>query len=117
PGSPLVGCPLVSVLLVPSTSLFYTLSLHDALPISCLIRPFGPMVASVRRPRRGVGHTTLRARAVVRGSRFRPLARLSARRCARPDRKSTRSELQSPYDLVCRLLLEKKNTIRPVSRT
>src|SRR5437867_10422510 len=26
------------------------------------------------------------------------------------DRKSTRSELQSPYDLVCRLLLEKKKT-------
>src|SRR5438094_2928007 len=25
-----------------------------------------------------------------------------------PDRKSTRLELQSPYDLVCRLLLEKK---------
>src|SRR5207248_8727219 len=26
------------------------------------------------------------------------------------DRKSNTSELQSPYDLVCRLLLEKKNT-------
>src|SRR5260221_3442419 len=29
----------------------------------------------------------------------------------RPDRKSTRSELQSHSDLVCRLLLEKKNNI------
>src|SRR5437867_7379407 len=30
----------------------------------------------------------------------------------RTDRKSTRLELQSPYDLVCRLLLEKKKHIQ-----
>src|SRR5437867_5034171 len=35
---------------------------------------------------------------------------LATSRSGQPsDRKSTRSELQSPYDLVCRLLLEKKN--------
>src|SRR5256885_13162934 len=34
---------------------------------------------------------------------------LSASVATLPDRKSTRSELQSPCNLVCRLLLEKKN--------
>src|SRR6266705_3769051 len=39
-------------------------------------------------------------------------ARRAQSRCrrGRRDRKSTRSELQSPYDIVCRLLLEQKKT-------
>src|SRR6266705_6726316 len=63
-----------------ATTEIYTLSLHDALPIC--------------------GCRSRRAR------RRRP-------RCRRPRSRRRRSEehtseLQSPYDLVCRLLLEKK---------
>src|SRR6266705_3184025 len=57
----------------------YTLSLHDALPISA-----GCPRRRSRRPAR-------------RGRR-------------RPRSEEHTSELQSPYDLVCRLLLEKKKT-------
>src|SRR5438094_9575046 len=68
----------------PPTSI-YTLSLHDALPIS----PVGPGDL-LPHPRR-----------------LPPSARA---RCAAPALRSEEhtSELQSPYDLVCRLLLEKK---------
>src|SRR5438876_4719803 len=69
-----------------ATTEIYTLSLHDALPISCrqhLPSPSG----SPRRPRR---------------------------RPPQPRRSEEHtSELQSPVHLVCRLLLEKKKTTRP----
>src|SRR6202047_5624202 len=72
-----------------ATTEIYTLSLHDALPISILPPPSIPtrrhVVAVVGPPnsgKRSEEHT---------------------------------SELQSPYDLVCRLLLEKINTSRPIS--
>src|SRR5437867_13000183 len=64
-----------------STTEIYTLSLHDALPIFS-----GPFEASCIRAAR-----SLRRRAFVR---------------ERSEEHT--SELQSPYDLVCRLLLEKK---------
>src|SRR5215468_12661863 len=63
-----------------ATTEIYTLSLHDALPISCALSSPGPLVCSDAQPseaRRSEEHT---------------------------------SELQSHHDLVCRLLLEKKNT-------
>src|SRR6266705_5795011 len=61
----------------PATTEIYTLSLHDALPISppSPSPPCCPSPASTSPPTRSEEHT---------------------------------SELQSPYDLVCRLLLEKK---------
>src|SRR6266516_4967600 len=65
----------------PATTEIYTLSLHDALPIS-------PTPKSARSPRR------------------------RSRRSIPPTLQRSEehtSELQSPYDLVCRLLLEKKN--------
>src|SRR5438034_6138998 len=65
-----------------ATTEIYTLSLHDALPISDIgapPRPFGPA-----------------------GSRPRRAAWLAARS------EEHTSELQSHSDLVCRLLLEKK---------
>src|SRR5271168_1879709 len=40
----------------------------------------------------------------------RDLLRMQVSRPGKRDRKSTTSELQSPYDLVCRLLLEKNKT-------
>src|SRR5438552_12454669 len=65
----------------------YTLSLHDALPISA--GPRGTWCRSGRRPA-----TSRRAR------------RSRTRRRARSEEHT--SELQSPDHLVCRLLLEKK---------
>src|SRR5437867_11808126 len=73
----------------PPTPYIYTLSLHDALPISLQIdRPVGLRVRHVTRITPGSG-------------------RRSRKSSARRSEEHT-SELQSPYDLVCRLLLEKK---------
>src|SRR5437868_11328605 len=75
----------------PVTTEIYTLSLHDALPI-CLWSG-----RSGRRPRQ-------------RRSRQR---RLRGRRWPhRPRSEEHTSELQSRFDLVCRLLLEKKTRRR-----
>src|SRR5438094_213895 len=89
-------CALSSLLCVkvPPTTELYTLSLHDALPISPARRA-GPR--SARRAR-----TTAA-----------PARRSDTRRASLPPGSDARSEehtseLQSPYDLVCRLLLEKK---------
>src|SRR6266705_6982568 len=64
-----------------ATTEIYTLSLHDALPISstCCRAPWPASRAPRRRLPRSEEHT---------------------------------SELQSPYDVVCRLLLEKKKRIQ-----
>src|SRR5438094_7640086 len=70
----------------PPTTEIYTLSLHDALPIS----RGDPCRAAARRA-----------------------ARTGARRTPARSEEHT-SELQSPYDLVCRLLLEKKKYPRPL---
>src|SRR5256885_12800589 len=70
-----------------ATTEIYTLSLHDALPISP-----GRGRAAPRRPQPG--------------------PRIAAARTLRGPARSEEhtSELQSPCNLVCRLLLEKKNT-------
>src|SRR5437867_10539164 len=79
-------CPMCRVFFFftgPTTTKIYTLSLHDALPISLLtlvgdaemVTAVQPPVAMLKERIRSEEHT---------------------------------SELQSPYDLVCRLLLEKK---------
>src|SRR2546426_1391325 len=89
----LVLCLLVSFFFFfndTATTEIYTLSLHDALPISTAtgpageIAPFGP------------------AEAVIV---FTSTAKLAARS------EEHTSELQSPCNLVCRLLLEKKKNI------
>src|SRR6266516_8168484 len=76
-----------------ATTEIYTLSLHDALPIS-IGETFAPPVLIM--------------------SLVRPV------QCRRSEEHT--SELQSPYDLVCRLLLEKKTKLslcpassRPIS--
>src|SRR5437868_12490684 len=69
----------------PSTEI-YTLSLHDALPISTSTRP----------------HRRLARRI----SRLPRQSSCSARPASRSEEHT--SELQSRFDLVCRLLLEKK---------
>src|SRR3712207_9362644 len=82
-----------------ATPEIYTLSLHDALPISC------------RTPRRGPPSRSP-ARAAAGGRRARPpcpAPSSSTRGPRRPGRSEEHtSELQSRQYLVCRLLLEKK---------
>src|SRR2546426_6207868 len=74
-----------------ATTEIYTLSLHDALPISHAARA-GGRLARIPRPR-GAG---------LRGA--------GARRGGARSEEHT-SELQSPCNLVCRLLLEKKKEV------
>src|SRR5207248_7637582 len=83
------------------------LSLHDALPICAPPRPSGP---ASPRPRRSADPPRSRGP--------RPGRRCGTPRCGCGGTRSRTeefrseehtSELQSPYDLVCRLLLEKKN--------
>src|SRR5216683_7598175 len=69
-----------------ATTETYTLSLHDALPISALRLPRSPNCASSRR--RAYPHAPTGPRT--------------------PRSEEHTSELQSRSDLVCRLLLEKK---------
>src|SRR5438552_14167310 len=76
---------------LPANTLTYTLSLHDALPIS-------PVHAGGGQARPGVNGHNRSARRLGCG-RSRPAARSEEHT----------SELQSPDQLVCRLLLEKKD--------
>src|SRR5256885_12658274 len=79
-----------------ATTEIYTLSLHDALPIWC-------------RPRRG-----------GRSGRDGTSSPAASRGCCRRSRTRSEehtSELQSPCNLVCRLLLEKKKRSTLASRS
>src|SRR5437763_9828990 len=75
-----------------ATTEIYTLSLHDALPISC---------RSCRQDRSRRG-------ACARFRRAFPDAVPASPRSSRRRSEEHTSELQSPMYLVCRLLLEKK---------
>src|SRR5256885_6185646 len=78
-----------------ATTEIYTLSLHDALPI------YRTSCARLRRPR---SH-------IHRGSSWRRRAGSDPAHTPVPGRSEEHtSELQSPCNLVCRLLLEKKKT-------
>src|SRR5689334_23747421 len=77
-----------------ATTEIYTLSLHDALPISRSGRPRAPRASARPTPRLWPG---------TRDRAAGPRARL-----ARARSEEHTSELQSQFHLVCRLLLEKK---------
>src|SRR2546430_4808003 len=81
-----------------ATTEIYTLSLHDALPISCSSRPRRP-----RPPDTG-------ERASAHRSRAAQLERVARHHCVPRRSEEHTSELQSQSNLVCRLLLEKKKT-------
>src|SRR5438105_15203953 len=81
---------LISFFNAPPPTVSYPLSLHDALPIC-------PRAARLAGPLRTCP----------------PACRDRARRCRSEEHTS---ELQSRVDLVCRLLLEKKNSKRPDAR-
>src|SRR5207248_10844657 len=101
----------------PATPAIYTLSLHDALPIS---DPIGGEYQHVPRPQgnnRSVQrwqlavahHPGTRQQLLARGehagsSTADDAAHVADSQPARSEEHT--SELQSPYDLVCRLLLE-----------
>src|SRR5687768_17887808 len=88
-----------------ATTEIYTLSLHDALPIwpPPALRPGDAGDPGRSPPRPEEGRVV---RAAVRGRLPRP-----PRHEERPGRSEEHtSELQSRLHLVCRLLLEKKNT-------
>src|SRR5207237_10810601 len=98
---------LFYILLLDPTppSEIHTLSLHDALPISCTS---GGGTTSTRATRRGAW-----PRRATSGSRSTCTARAKSPPIRRTRRRSRRSEehtseLQSHLNLVCRLLLEKK---------
>src|SRR5256885_9093382 len=85
-----------------ATTEIYTLSLHDALPISC-------------KPTR-----SFKCVSRANAQRRRTSAALNSCRWTRSEEHT--SELQSPCNLVCRLLLEKKthtsvDSSRPVCTT
>src|SRR5438034_3692957 len=93
---------------VPSCSVIYTLSLHDALPICCVLGVF-----DCARSRKISGHR-LSFRSVhpaqndERTGQSRVQSKLHVLHLARSEEHT--SELQSHSELVCRLLLEKKNS-------
>src|SRR5207248_7309958 len=100
----------------PAPTAIYTLSLHDALPIS-LSQDLLPLGLGERDPELAgeIEHHLLFEREQL-SERARHLTHGSYHAGTRHDRRGERSEehtseLQSPYDLVCRLLLEKKKKI------
>src|SRR5437868_12153300 len=95
---------------VPSATRFYTLSLHDALPICPC-----PVVRSWGEPARSMAR-----RLFVAHQRILPPGPPGAIRSGPTNGWQNRSEehtseLQSRFDLVCRLLLEKKIEQRGVN--
>src|SRR5438045_7298397 len=92
----------------------YTLSLHDALPISQLQRDLGRPGHGGQplRPRRGAVDLLQGPRHEDAGTELFQPARQRDRDILRPRERSEEhtSELQSLRHLVCRLLLEKKKT-------
>src|SRR5690606_41896657 len=107
--SPRATYPWLAFLFIhhPATASTYTLSLHDALPISILVEHGSVQLwdapYSVAREMRRREHEELaEERERLKAERDR-----TAQRLARRSEEHT-SELQSRENLVCRLLLEKK---------
>src|SRR5205807_9865090 len=92
----------------PATTQIYTLSLHDALPI-CLVRSSPSRLVS----RCATGDPSISSPSIYAPSSCKVVgaASHSPRRVNRRSEEHT-SELQSPCNLVCRLLLEKKKKKR-----
>src|SRR5690242_21539246 len=107
----------LSLCIVSGTPVLYTLSLHDALPISS---PVGTILSLVARSSTVVHHRcpvlTERSRASCPPvSTHAPATRTRKYESARSEEHT--SELQSPVKLVCRLLLEKIKLLPPRSIT
>src|SRR5437868_9803630 len=86
-----------------ATTDIYTLSLHDALPI------FGEQTAKIERAKEMITEVERDQRAIESEAERRATDTGRMPRYARNARSEEHtSELQSRFDLVCRLLLEKK---------
>src|SRR3989440_9061950 len=95
-----------------ATTEIYTLSLHDALPISSSTAATPTTTRSCSSCRTTGSSGTSSTRTTPTPPRRSPQPRSRTSRCCRPRTRSEEhtSELQSRSDLVCRLLLEKKKT-------
>src|SRR5207248_5741533 len=101
--------------ILPTTQIS-TLSLHDALPISFTLRFGSTIISNVSRTQSGAIKFSLRSsrnfskesraeKSIAREKNDKPPSS-DVRSMLRSEEHT--SELLSPYDLVCRLLLEKK---------
>src|SRR2546421_5959439 len=90
-----------------ATTEIYTLSLHDALPISAAARPLRALLRSPRAWER---------KSVSPSSRSAMRTPQIPRKLLSRSEEHT-SELQSRSDLVCRLLLEKKKNTQPQTQS
>src|SRR2546430_9756310 len=89
-----------------ATTEIYTLSLHDALPISNLCHTLGFATELPSGwPDRAAGHDLPHGQPIRRSD-----PDIAGHRLQRSEEHT--SELQSQSNLVCRLLLEKKNTLQ-----
>src|SRR5207244_13207999 len=105
------------MLAAAATTPLYTLSLHDALPISAPVHEVDLRERPLRRLPDGQGEDRRQPRLhrlLLDGEgREEQAGRLDAAQLAdRPRSEEHTSELQSPDHLVCRLLLEKKQQTR-----
>src|SRR5699024_11682121 len=94
------------------TSVFFTLSLHDALPILIILVVFLPNSPRwlAEKGRHIEAEEVLR---MLRDTSEKAREELNEiRESLKLRSEEHTSELQSRFDLVCRLLLEKKNKIR-----
>src|SRR3712207_6995811 len=96
----------------PATTEIYTLSLHDALPI-CTAAPSTRWAVRTRRTRRRSARP--RPCSCWPAARARTTSATCPSSCAAARSEEHTSELQSRQHLVCRLLLEKKKNVTPLS--
>src|SRR5437867_7359855 len=89
-----------------TTTAIYTLSLHDALPIFNKMRILAVILTTM-------AMNTLGACSHYVQKSFDSKEWKMGTPSSIPRSEEHTSELQSPYELVCRLLLEKKKTNRP----
>src|SRR5689334_23412381 len=103
---------LLNHLNAPATTHIYTLSLHDALPISCAV--VCALASGCGAPDRyevAIGHNL---RATSASCCARSVCVVAIGSCGATIRSEEHtSELQSQFHLVCRLLLENKKTTSP----
>src|SRR5690242_20853915 len=88
-----------------SSSRSFTLSLHDALPISSTM----PSLRNMLLLRSKAGRSARRPEYAASRPRVQALSRAVSERARAARSEEHTSELQSHVNLVCRLLLEKKN--------
>src|SRR5699024_12261887 len=86
----------------PAPTYLYTLSLHDALPISS--EEFKTLINNPRLASTSINDLDQ----PIKGSQGNGIWQYTRSRTKTPRSEEHTSELQSRFDLVCRLLLEKK---------